>query len=415
MSQSSAVNAEIITVGTEILLGEITDTNSVYIARLLRDYGINLYFMTSVGDNRKRIAEAVQIASSRANLVIVCGGLGPTVDDMTRQGIADACGLALVFHQDLLDQISARFASFRVRMTENNLRQAYLPEGAVAIENPVGTAPAFHVNHQGVDIVALPGVPREMKYLMTEKVVPYLKEKHQLGIIKARILKTAGIGESMLDELIGTTLLEASNPTVGLAAHSGQIDVRITAKAETLDDALAMITGVEQQLMNHIGQFVYGYDDDKLETVLCQSLERANLKLSVLEAGTDMALARLLNKTSAHVIAKADSVAHPSELKAIYDPDNVLTLRDLAAKVATQTRLDTDAAFGIVILVNPEVNEGGDANEATAVAVASEQNVRARVYGFGGQADFAPQWVSTWAMSQAWGMLREMGHGTLDV
>jgi len=412
MSQSQGINAEIIAIGTEILLGEITDTNSVFIARLLRDYGVNVYFMTSVGDNRKRIAEAVRIASTRANLVIVCGGLGPTIDDVTRQGIADACGLELIFHQSLLDQIAARFATFRVRMTENNQRQAYLPYGATAIENPVGTAPSFIVTHEGVDIIALPGVPREMKFLMTEKVIPYLKQKHQLGIIKARVLKSAGIGESMLDELIGTALLEASNPTVGLAAHSGQIDVRITAKADTLDDALTMIADVERQLMARIGQYVYGYDEDKLEVVLTDALKQAGLKLAVLEAGTGGALGRLLSKTNADVVSKAETFNDP---RALQDADETLSLRDLAAKTAAQLRTETDSAVSIAILVSPDVNEGVDTDEATAVAVSSAQNIRARVYGFGGQADFAPQWVSTWAMSQAWGMLKEMGHGSLDV
>jgi molybdenum cofactor synthesis domain-containing protein len=181
------VNAEIVAIGTEILLGEITDTNSVHIARVLRDIGINLYFMTSVGDNEQRIADAIRIAMSRADVVITCGGLGPTVDDMTRQAVALATERGLTFHQSLLDKIADRFASFKVQMTENNKRQAYLPDDAILVENPVGTAPSFVVEYQGHSVISLPGVPRDMKFLLSEKIVPYLRERFNLSneIIKA--------------------------------------------------------------------------------------------------------------------------------------------------------------------------------------------------------------------------------------
>lgn len=415
MSQSQAVNAEIIAIGTELLLGEITDTNSVFIARTLRDYGINVYYMTTIGDNRQRIADVIRNAMTRANLIITCGGLGPTVDDMTRQAIADACDVPLVFHQTLLDQIAARFASFRVQMTQNNQRQAYLPQNAVAIENPVGTAPAFIMSHNGVDIISLPGVPREMKYLMTESVIPYLRHKHALGIIKARVLKTAGIGESMLDELIGPELLEGHNPTVGLAAHSGQIDVRITAKAQTHEEAQTLIAQVEQQLVARIGKYIYGYDDDKLEQILIQALERSGQKLSVVEAGTGGLLARMLNQLNADILAQAMQYDTPDSLRAAINAAQG-GLRELAATAAEQSRQESGAAVSIAIVTLPDITEGADTtSEATAVAVASDAGVRSRVYGFGGQADFAPRWVSTWAMSQAWGILKEKGYGSLDI
>jgi nicotinamide-nucleotide amidase len=247
MTQS--VNAEIIAIGTEILLGEITDTNSVHIARTLRDIGVNLYFMTTVGDNEQRIADSIRIAMSRAQVVITCGGLGPTVDDMTRQAVASATERGLTFHQELLDKIAERFAGFRAQMTENNRRQAFLPDNAMVIENPVGTAPSFVVEHNNSVVISLPGVPREMKYLLAERVVPYLHDRFNLGsgVIKARVLRTAGIGESALDAAIGNEILQASNPTVGLAAHAGQVDVRITAKAESVDQADHMIAEVEAQ------------------------------------------------------------------------------------------------------------------------------------------------------------------------
>ena len=159
-------NAEIIAIGTELLLGEITDTNSVFMARQLRNIGVNVYFMTTVGDNRGRIADSIEAALSRAGIVITCGGLGPTVDDVTRQAIADATDRPLEFHQSLFDTIAERFRGFGVRMTDNNRQQAYLPQDAILIENPVGTAPSFIVESDAGIIISLPGVPREMKYLL---------------------------------------------------------------------------------------------------------------------------------------------------------------------------------------------------------------------------------------------------------
>ena len=251
-------NAEIIAIGTEILLGEITDTNSVFMARRLRDIGVNVFFMTTVGDNLKRIADAINAALDRAEIVITCGGLGPTVDDMTRQAVADATHRQLEFHQSLYDAIAERFRGFGVNMTANNRRQAFLPQTATAIENPVGTAPAFAVETERGMVVSLPGVPREMKFLMSSAVVPYLLQKYDLGIIVARTLRTAGIGESSLDSKIGAAILSAGNPSVGLAAHHGSVDVRITAKADTRRKALQLLDEMQAKLNAKISEHVYG-------------------------------------------------------------------------------------------------------------------------------------------------------------
>ena len=206
------ITAEIIAIGTEILLGELVDSNSAHIARVFRGIGINVFMMTTVGDNHERIASAIRNGLSRSHLVITTGGLGPTVDDMTRDAVADATERSLIYHPALYDQIATRFAGFRVRMTENNRQQAYLPEDAILIENPVGTAPSFIVESGEGAVISLPGVPREMKYLLAERVVPYLSERYQLGTIIARVLRTAGIGESSLDDLLGLDLLNRSKP-----------------------------------------------------------------------------------------------------------------------------------------------------------------------------------------------------------
>ncbi len=394
------VNAEVVTIGTEILLGELTDTNTTHIARVLRDIGVNLYYTTSVGDNRGRIAEVIQAALARADVVITCGGLGPTVDDMTRQGVADAVGRDLVFHETLLEQIAARFASFKVPMTENNRRQAYLPADAIVIENPVGTAPSFIVEVGSKAIISLPGVPREMKYLMAERVVPYLQQKYALGIIKARILRTAGIGESLLDEMIGNALLEQSNPTVGLAAHSGQVDVRVTAKAETVTLADAMIAEVETQLMARIGKYVFGHDDEKLSNAVIALLRANDWQAAVVTAGLDAA-ALTDDLERAGVLHSVRHYAQPSDIQPY------TSLRELADTTAVTVQALSHMHLVMVVLSQPDVDENPDSAESTAVAVLVGEKHRTRAYGFGGRNPLLREWVSTWALASAWRMLRE--------
>jgi nicotinamide-nucleotide amidase len=403
------LNAEIITIGTEILLGEITDTNSVYIARALRDIGINLYFMTSVGDNEQRIADAIHIALARAQIVITCGGLGPTIDDMTRQAVAIATQRGLTFHQNLLDQIAARFAGFRMIMTDNNRRQAFLPDNAIVIENPVGTAPSFIVEHEGSLVISLPGVPREMKFLMMEKVIPYLQSHYHLGIIKAHVLRTAGIGESTLDDAIGKELLEASNPTVGLAAHSGQVDIRVTAKAATLEEAERMIHQVETKLRERVGAYIFGTDEDTLEQALVTLLHEHQATIAISETGLGSAVSARIEAVNQgrDILAATLLYDHPDNLRQDLATANDISLQDLALQAAETICRNTIAIAGIAIVSRPDVSESADSEQGTAVAIYSAEKSRSRVYGFGGQADMARLWVSTWAMAMTWQMLRQ--------
>lgn len=406
------VNAEIVAIGTEILLGEITDTNSVYLARVLRDLGINIYFMTSVGDNEQRIADAIRIAMSRADLVITCGGLGPTVDDMTRQSVAAATNRGLTFHQDLLDKIAERFAGFRSQMTENNKRQAYLPDNSIVVENPVGTAPSFIVEFEGRSVISLPGVPREMKYLMMEKVVPYLREHFQLTseVIKAKVLKTAGIGESALDSQIGDELLQLSNPTVGLAAHAGQVDVRITAKANSEAEADQMISVIEVQIREKVGQFIFGVDAEKIEDVLGQLLSQHSATVAVTESGISDPVSRLLKASAsgAQVLKGVEMYVDPAALRKHLQLPDDLPLRELAERAAEAVSQQTGATAGIAVIAHPEMDEiHADSEAGTAFAVFCNQKMRSRTYGFGGKSDTAQEWAGTWAMSMLWQMLIE--------
>ena len=198
-----AIIAEIVTTGTEILLGDIVDTNAAWIAQQLREAGVNLYYKTTVGDNEPRVRGVIEQSMARCDAIIVTGGLGPTVDDITRQAIANATGRTLVLHEGALATLKQRFERFGAQLTENNIQQAYVPQDSILIENPIGTAPGFIVETERCAVIALPGVPREMKRLMADTVLPYLRRKAgESGIIRRRILRTIGIGESTIDVIL---------------------------------------------------------------------------------------------------------------------------------------------------------------------------------------------------------------------
>lgn len=274
-------SAELIAIGTELLLGEIQDTNSRFLARQLRDIGVDLFRITSIGDNASRIADAIQEAFNRADIVITTGGLGPTVDDPTRDAAALAFGTTCDYHPELWSVIEERFLSRGITPTENNKRQAYLPTCAIVIPNPVGTAPAFYIEKSNHFLFCLPGVPKEMEFLVREAVFPMLKGHFNLhGVIKVRVIHLSGVGESAVDQPI-SEFERMSNPTVGLLAHPGIVDIRITAKANDLPAAEEMIRTIEDQIVSIFPKDVFGYDDQTLsESVLgLVKLSRKHLKI----------------------------------------------------------------------------------------------------------------------------------------
>ncbi|MCX7839698.1 MAG: CinA family nicotinamide mononucleotide deamidase-related protein, partial [Anaerolineae bacterium] len=310
------MKAEIISIGTELLLGQLTDTNAVWIAERLSEVGVDLYFRTTVGDNAGRIANAIQHALTRADIVITTGGLGPTVDDVTREAVAQATGRDLVLDENLLVQIQRLFEKWGRTMSANNVRQAYIPRGATPIENPVGTAPVFIVEHQGKYIVSLPGVPREMKYLMETRILPWLREKTQgEAIILSKTLRTCAVGESQVDEKIAD-LETSSNPTVGLMAHPGQTDVRITAKARTRAEAEALIKEMETRVRERLGDWIYGEGNETVEEVVARLLAARNWRIAIAETNTAGKIAERLRARpeGARIIQSATVLENATEL-----------------------------------------------------------------------------------------------------
>ncbi len=294
--------AEIITIGTELLLGDIQDTNTSFLARSLRDMGVDVYRTTCVGDNSQRIEAIIREALGRSDIVLTTGGLGPTVDDPTRQAVANALGVELEFHPELWQQIEKILCRYGRKASENNRRQAWIPAGAEVIPNPVGTAPAFISPQDGRVVICLPGVPREMELLFLQGAQPRLRERfHLTSIITSRVLHTAGIGESQVDELIGD-LEYQSNPTVGLLASPGRVDIRIAAKSDSPTEIERMIQTVEVIIRDKLGDAVYGTDTDTLEDIVAASLDQKGLSgVLVLHGFGEGLAAKLVNSEKLHV------------------------------------------------------------------------------------------------------------------
>jgi hypothetical protein len=285
-------------------------------------------------------------------------------------------GVETEFREELWQQVVARFAQYGRMPTENNRRQAYVPQGAIAIENPVGTAPAFIVETESSSIISLPGVPREMEHLMTYAVIPYLKERFALkGTIKARVLKTSGAGESQIDELIGD-LETLANPTVGLAAHAGAVDVRITAKAEDETEADKLIAPVEAELRNRLGEWIFGADGDTLQDVALAHLTELDWTLAVVEAGLGGNLTRGLARTE-----------NPR-----FTGGEVLTTCPDAGALAAACRQYRDA-HQVDICLGVALRSGEDKQELDLVILSPvKEHTIARSYG--GPPLMAPRWAA---------------------
>ncbi len=385
------MRAETISIGTELLLGEILDTNAVWIAERLAEVGVDLYFRTTVGDNVGRIVDAIRHALTRADVVITTGGLGPTVDDMTREAVARATGCELVLDENLLAQIRERFSKWGSTMSENNVRQAYIPRGATPVPNPVGTAPCFIVETNGGYVISLPGVPREMKYLMETQILPWLRNKTGgEQIILSKTLRTIAVGESLVDSKIAD-LETRSNPTVGLLAHPGQTDVRVTAKAKTRAEAEAMIRDMEAQVRERLGDWIFGVGDETIDEVVARLLAARDWRLAVAETNTAGRIAELLR-------ARPEG---PRIIKSSAILNNVIDMtEENAASVAQQLRNESGADLALVVLgtTNSGHDMYSDETGRSAIAVATAQGTLHRAYTIGGIGDQSQMWVISRAL-----------------
>ena len=307
------MKAEIIAIGSELLLGQLVDTNSSYIANRLAENGIELVQTSMVGDDLQRMEEVIREATIRSQIVITTGGIGPTEDDLTRQAVAEVFELPLAFQPHLMEQIEALFKKRGFRMAESNRKQAYIPEGAIPIENPKGTAPGFIVEHSHGSIISIPGVPLEMEYLMENTVIPYLRKRFDIRhqVIQYKVLRACGLGESAIGLQIKDLMERNRNPSVGTLASIGDIRIRIAAKAGNPEEASRLIQNVEKEIRNRLGILVYGVDNETLQGNIAREMERLSLTLCVVETFTGGIISQKLTGTGTNSFVRG--VVRPSE------------------------------------------------------------------------------------------------------
>ena len=389
------MNTEIVAIGSELLLGQIVDTNSAWMAQRLADLGVNLFYKTTVGDNPGRMREVISRAMDRSDLVITSGGLGPTQDDLTREIVAEASNRKLVLDQELLDHIQSRSRARGFTMTENNNRQAYIPEGSTPVNNPNGSAPSFIVEDPRTVIFCLPGVPFEMKWLFDNELAPYLRRKFQItDAIYSRVLKVADLGESAVDDRIGHLIANSSNPMVGVLAHPGQVDVRITAKTADRAEADLAIAPVEDEVRSLLGDHIFAADDQTMTSILGDLLDSKGLTVASYEGLTGGMVAQQLQEAAGDRFLQGTVGRQAGTLRNIlaaagheYSPEDFAADGAvLTGQLAEGIRRQSGADFGLAIHSVPDAQANNENLRAgkTFISVSTRDGAYQREYNFAG-------------------------------
>ncbi len=386
---------EIISTGTELLLGHVVNTNASFLARQLNELGFDVFYQSTVGDNCERMKSVLQTALERADIIITSGGLGPTQGDITKEVIAQLCEKKLQLHQESLEKIEAYFAGRGIRMPQNNLRQAMLPEGCLVMENEVGTAPGTILSYREKWIISLPGPPHELEHMFRQGVAPFLaRQFKRQGQILSHIIHTYGIGESLLEEKIMDFIKAQSNPTIALLAKEGEIIIRLTAKADDEKSANDLLRELECRLRERIGRYIWGTGDDKIEEVLASLLQKEGMKISLAESCTGgLASHWLTNISGSSSYLKGTLVCYSeaSKTKHLAVPTEMIEAHGVVSReVATRmaqgalTMFDADLAIGITgwAQQSPQTDDAGH----ICIAVASaEGKSRSEAFVFRGE------------------------------
>ncbi|MGB8909243.1 MAG: competence/damage-inducible protein A [Candidatus Cybelea sp.] len=327
-------SVELIAVGTELLLGQLLDTNTAFIAQRLAEHGIDVHATHAVGDNVERIAASVRSALGRADGVVTTGGLGPTVDDLTAEGVCKALDLGTELYEPALRQMEKLFAALGRPMRDNNRKQAELPRGSLPLDNPNGTAPGFIAfARDGKFVASMPGVPREMRPMLVEQVVPFLCERLGSGqTIRTRVLHTIGLGESEIDHRIADLFRSSENPKIAVLAHDFRADVKIMAKSASAGSAEAMIAPLQHELEQRLEGFVFGCDDDTLASAIHALLQSRGQKLAIAESVTGGRIAAALTSVSGSSL---------SFLGGVIAYDNAVKVAELGVRAETVARVGT--------------------------------------------------------------------------
>ncbi len=315
------MRAEIIAVGTELLMGQVINTNTAEIAQMLAAAGVGVYYQSVVGDNAERLSEAFTTALSRAHVVIACGGLGPTEDDLTRETLSEVVGRPLRRNEDWVRGLQERFSRYHGgELPRNNLRQAMVPDGAILLPNSRGTAPGIYLRHENVAVYLIPGPPHEMRAMMEEQVMPHLTaalvRDGKSGVLLSRVLRVTGIGESRVAELLQDVLDRQSNPTIAPLAGAGEVHLRVTARGAHADEAEEMIDGTAAEIRSILGDAVYGEDDTDLPQAVGTVLTEQQRTVALAESCTGGLVGhRLTNVPGSSRFFLGGIVAYSYELK----------------------------------------------------------------------------------------------------
>ena len=356
------MRAEIISVGTELLLGELTDTNAPFLASQLPSLGIDLYWISQVGDNQARLVEVLRRAWQRSDLILTTGGLGPTEDDLTREAIAELLGEKLEVVPALERELRELFARLGVEMPPTNIRQATLIPSAQVIHNANGTAPGWWVEKDNRIIIAMPGPPREMQPMWYHQVLPRLRQTVTGAIIVSKTFKTFGLAEASVGELV-SPLLSSANPTLGVYAKADGVHLRLTAKAQSQKQAEAMIAPGEARLRSILGEYIWGTDSDTLEAIVGHMLMEKRLSLAVMEgypggllAATITDAPRASSYFKGGLVASSDEALRAFGVDAKVISDYGASSAEVALAMAEAARLHLGADIGVSVAGVDEPN-----------------------------------------------------------
>jgi len=388
-------SVEIISVGTELLLGNVINSDAQMLSQKLSELGLNVFYHTVVGDNPGRLKQAVEIAKGRADIIITTGGLGPTCDDLTKQTLAECFGKKLVFHPNLAQELRQWFERRGQEMTENNLQQVMLPEGCTVFPNACGTAPGCAFQAEGRHVLMLPGPPTECRDMFERQAAPYLSALSE-GVIVSRTLKIFGMGESKLESLLREKMNAMTNPTLAPYAKEGECELRITAKAADERAARDMIAPVERQMRELLGDVIYGADVPNLETAVLNLLKQTGMTFGTAESCTGGLIAkRMTDVPGASAVFKGGVVSYCNGVKAnvLGVPDKQLeecgaVSEPVARAMAEGARrvLGCDLAVATTGVAGPGSDARGNPAGLVYVALATGEGTDVRVLSLSGAA-----------------------------
>lgn len=405
--------AEIISVGTELLLGNIVNTDAADVAAALSELGINTYYHTVVGDNPERLKAAVETARSRADIIITTGGLGPTYDDLTKQTLAEAFGRELIFHPDEAEKIRGYFEKMGRTMTENNLQQALLPEGCTVLENTCGTAPGCAFEAAGCHVLMLPGPPRELRAMLRGAAMPYLR-KLSGAQLYSRNIRIFGMGESAVEDRLRDYMNSLTNPTLAPYAMTGEVRLRVTAKAESEAEAEEMMAPVIQRVYEAVGEYIYGVDVPSLEAAVFALLKERGLTMACAESCTGGLIAkRITDVPGASAVFRGGVVSYATEVKAHVLGVPAETLDEHGAVSEPTARamaegvrriMKADIAVSTTGVAGPDRDDRGNEVGTVYIALATAQGTICRKFNCGSDRER----VRTVAAHNAFDMIRRL-------